>query len=153
MKIDSVNNTNFQAKLVLGKTVRPQNIREFAENVRAFEDFTSRIQGTFYAEKEFGENTKRINIFYKDGNYIDSCKYTEDLFEMRTDYFKEEIQTGIKYEMISGLFQQRTGKIASLLIFMRIPRPLHAGQAPNGLLKENIRGASSSMETPQSGQA
>ena len=53
----------------------------------------------------------------------------------------------------SRRLSRSSGKIASLLIFMRIPRPLHAGQAPNGLLKENIRGASSSMETPQSGQA
>ena len=33
------------------------------------------------------------------------------------------------------------------------PRPEQAGQAPKGELKENIRGASSSMLMPQSGQA
>ena len=33
------------------------------------------------------------------------------------------------------------------------PRPEHSGHAPNGLLKENILGVSSSMLMPQSGQA
>ena len=33
------------------------------------------------------------------------------------------------------------------------PRPLHSGQAPSGLLKENILGSSSSMLTPCSGHA
>ena len=31
----------------------------------------------------------------------------------------------------------------------RVPRPLQAGQAPWGLLKENNRGVSSGRETPQ----
>ena len=35
----------------------------------------------------------------------------------------------------------------------RLPRPVQTGQAPKGLLNENIRGASSSMDTPQSSQA
>jgi hypothetical protein len=34
-----------------------------------------------------------------------------------------------------------------------VPRPVHFGQAPYGLLKEKRRGVSSSMETPQSSQA
>ena len=33
------------------------------------------------------------------------------------------------------------------------PSPPHSGQAPKGLLKENSRGVSSSMEMPQSSQA
>ena len=33
------------------------------------------------------------------------------------------------------------------------PRPVQVGQAPKGLLKENRRGVSSSMEIPQSSQA
>ncbi len=37
--------------------------------------------------------------------------------------------------------------------FNWLPRPVQVGQAPKGLLKENIRGVSSSMETPQSSQA
>lgn len=32
------------------------------------------------------------------------------------------------------------------------PRPLHTGQAPNGLLKEKLLGSISSRLTPQSGQ-
>ena len=34
-----------------------------------------------------------------------------------------------------------------------LPRPMQVGQAPKGLLKENIRGVSSSREMPQSSQA
>ncbi|MNI24817.1 hypothetical protein D3C73_784480 [compost metagenome] len=34
-----------------------------------------------------------------------------------------------------------------------IPRPSHSGHAPKGLLKENIRGASSSILKPHTGQA
>ena len=34
-----------------------------------------------------------------------------------------------------------------------VPRPVHVGHAPNGLLNENMRGVSSSMEMPQSSQA
>ena len=34
-----------------------------------------------------------------------------------------------------------------------VPRPVQAGHAPKGLLNENIRGVSSSMDTPQSSQA
>ena len=37
--------------------------------------------------------------------------------------------------------------------FNWFPRPVQVGQAPKGLLKENIRGVSSSMEIPQSSQA
>ena len=37
--------------------------------------------------------------------------------------------------------------------FSWLPRPVQVGQAPKGLLKENIRGVSSSMEMPQSSQA
>ena len=37
--------------------------------------------------------------------------------------------------------------------FIWLPRPVQVGQAPKGELKENIRGASSSMEMPQSSQA
>ena len=34
-----------------------------------------------------------------------------------------------------------------------LPRPVQAGHAPKGLVNENIRGVSSSMDTPQSSQA
>ena len=37
--------------------------------------------------------------------------------------------------------------------FSCTPRPVQVGQAPKGLLKENNRGVSSSMEMPQSSQA
>ncbi len=46
-----------------------------------------------------------------------------------------------------------SGKMMSGEIFIRYPRPEQCGQAPNGLLKENMRGLSSSMEMPQSGHA
>src|SRR3546814_8183983 len=36
---------------------------------------------------------------------------------------------------------------------MVVPRPSQAGQAPNGLLKENSRGSISSMVKPDTGQA
>ena len=47
-----------------------------------------------------------------------------------------------------GLGMMRAGSTLSWL-----PRPVQVGQAPKGLLKENMRGASSSMEMPQSSQA
>ena len=34
-----------------------------------------------------------------------------------------------------------------------VPRPVHSGHAPKGLLNENMRGVNSSMEMPQSSQA
>ena len=37
--------------------------------------------------------------------------------------------------------------------FSCTPSPVQVGQAPKGLLKENSRGVSSSMERPQSSQA
>ena len=45
------------------------------------------------------------------------------------------------------------GMIRSGSTFSWEPRPVQVGQAPKGLLKENIRGESSSMEMPQSSQA
>ena len=45
------------------------------------------------------------------------------------------------------------GMMRSGSIFIWLPRPVQVGQAPKGLLKENMRGVSSSMETPQSSQA
>ena len=45
------------------------------------------------------------------------------------------------------------GMISSGSSFIWLPRPVQVGQAPKGLLKENIRGDSSSMDTPQSSQA
>ena len=45
------------------------------------------------------------------------------------------------------------GMMRSGSIFIWEPRPIQVGQAPKGLLKENIRGVSSSMDTPQSSQA
>ena len=49
---------------------------------------------------------------------------------------------------LSGSGMMRSGSTFSWL-----PSPVQAGQAPKGLLKENILGASSSMDTPQSSQA
>ena len=46
-----------------------------------------------------------------------------------------------------------SGTMRSGSAFNWLPRPVQAGQAPKGLLKENIRGVSSSMEMPQSSQA
>ena len=45
------------------------------------------------------------------------------------------------------------GMMRSGSSFIWLPRPVQVGQAPKGLLKENIRGDSSSMDTPQSSQA
>ena len=45
------------------------------------------------------------------------------------------------------------GMMSSGSTFIWAPRPVQVGQAPKGLLKENIRGVSSSMDTPQSSQA
>ena len=45
------------------------------------------------------------------------------------------------------------GMMRSGSTFSWLPRPVQVGQAPKGLLKENIRGVSSSMDTPQSSQA
>ena len=46
-----------------------------------------------------------------------------------------------------------SGIIKSGSIFIRYPIPVHVGQAPNGLLKENILGDNSSKLIPQSGHA
>lgn len=46
-----------------------------------------------------------------------------------------------------------SGTTSAGSIFIIVPRPEHVGHAPNGLLKENMRGVSSSRLTPQSGQA
>ena len=46
-----------------------------------------------------------------------------------------------------------SGTTSCSSIVSMVPRPVHSGQAPKGLLKENILGVSSSMLTPQSGQA
>ena len=46
-----------------------------------------------------------------------------------------------------------SGMMSSGSIFINTPRPVHFLQAPKGLLKENIRGVSSSTLTPCSGQA
>ncbi len=53
----------------------------------------------------------------------------------------------------SRMDRERLGRMRSGSIFIWLPRPVQAGQAPKGLLKENIRGVSSSMDTPQSSQA
>src|SRR5450631_1472730 len=41
----------------------------------------------------------------------------------------------------------------SASVFCSRPSPPHAGQAPNGLLKENSRGSISEMVKPDTGQA
>ena len=46
-----------------------------------------------------------------------------------------------------------SGTISAGSAFSCTPRPVQVGQAPKGLLKENSRGVSSSMEIPQSSQA
>ena len=46
-----------------------------------------------------------------------------------------------------------SGTISVGAIFICSPRPRHVGHAPNGLLNENARGASSSSAIPQSGHA
>ena len=46
-----------------------------------------------------------------------------------------------------------SGRMMAGSAFSCIPRPVQVGQAPKGLLKENIRGVSSSMLMPQSSQA
>ena len=45
------------------------------------------------------------------------------------------------------------GMIRSGSMRLKTPRPVHFSHAPNGLLNENILGASSPTETPCSGQA
>ncbi len=46
-----------------------------------------------------------------------------------------------------------SGMIKSSSIFIKYPIPVHSGQAPKGLLKENILGDNSGKLNPQSGQA
>ena len=46
-----------------------------------------------------------------------------------------------------------SGMISAGSMRMKTPRPVHFGHAPAGLLNENMRGESSSMLTPCSGQA
>ena len=46
-----------------------------------------------------------------------------------------------------------SGIIKSGSIFIRYPIPEHSGQAPNGLLKENILGDNSGKLNPQWGHA
>ena len=53
----------------------------------------------------------------------------------------------------SRMERDLSGTISSGSTFSWLPRPVQVGQAPKGLLKENIRGVSSSMEMPQSSQA
>ncbi len=53
----------------------------------------------------------------------------------------------------SLMLNEGSGTTASGSTSMRIPRPVHAGHAPCGLLKEKLRGAGSSMEIPQYTQA
>ncbi len=48
--------------------------------------------------------------------------------------------------------ERSISRIKSGSISCFVPNPSHPGQAPKGLLKENMRGASSSMEIPQSMQ-
>ena len=48
---------------------------------------------------------------------------------------------------------ERSGRILLKSHSIFSPRPVHSGQAPNGLLKENRRGCKSGIEIPQSGQA
>ena len=57
--------------------------------------------------------------------------------------------------LIAPAFSERlpSGTMSAGSTFIRVPSPEQAGQAPNGLLKENSRGVSSSMLMPQSGQA
>ena len=56
--------------------------------------------------------------------------------------------------IIPPSFNVRSGsKISSGETFIMLPMPEQQGQAPNGLLNENIRGESSSMLMPQSSQA
>ena len=46
-----------------------------------------------------------------------------------------------------------SGRMSIGSIFIKTPRPVHFLHAPEGLLKENICGVSSSMLIPCSGQA
>src|SRR4029079_1001547 len=47
---------------------------------------------------------------------------------------------------------ERSGMTRSGSISRRVPRPVHAGQAPWGELKEKLRGSSSSIVKPSYGQ-
>ena len=49
----------------------------------------------------------------------------------------------------SLMLNDGSGTTASGSTSMRMPRPVHAGHAPWGLLKEKLRGAGSSIEMPQ----
>src|ERR1017187_852788 len=49
----------------------------------------------------------------------------------------------------SLMLNDGSGTTASGSTSMRMPRPVHTGQAPCGLLKEKLRGAGSSIEIPQ----
>ena len=49
--------------------------------------------------------------------------------------------------------KRSSGMMSAGSMRMKTPRPVHFGHAPAGLLNENMRGESSSMLMPCSGQA
>ena len=55
-------------------------------------------------------------------------------------------QPSLKLRRLSGIISSSSNSILK-------PSPKHSGQAPNGLLKEKLRGSTSSTLMPQSGQA
>ena len=55
-------------------------------------------------------------------------------------------QPSLKLRRLSGIIRSSSNSILK-------PSPKHSGQAPKGLLKEKLRGSTSSTLIPQSGQA
>ena len=79
-------------------------------------------------------------------------------FARASKYIREMPSPRMLFQPLAWMAPSRmdrdlSGTIRSGSAFSWLPRPVQVGQAPKGLLKENIRGVSSSMEMPQSSQA
>ena len=79
-------------------------------------------------------------------------------FARASKYIREMPSPRMLFQPLAWMAPSRmerdlSGTISSGSTFSWLPRPVQVGQAPKGLLKENIRGVSSSMEMPQSSQA
>ena len=70
-------------------------------------------------------------------------------FSCSDDLLNQKPSTSVSDEQImTEVVAARTALMGAYRIFSVKPNPLHVSQAPNGLLKENILGSSSSILTP-----
>ena len=79
--------------------------------------------------------------------FASASKYIREMESSRTLFQPEAVIAPSSTE------REGSGITSAGSIWSWTPRPPHFGQAPKGLLKENSRGVSSSMEMPQSSQA